>query len=87
MKNTITFAIITVAITAIFVGLSTVLLNNEIQTAFAQGPPSSFPGQGQSQGPPNGFPPNTNPQGPPSSFPGQGQSQGPPDNFPPRPRD
>jgi hypothetical protein len=60
MKNTITFAIVTIAIVSIVVGFSS--LNNEIQTVFAQGPPSPFPGQDEPRGPPNGFPENANPQ-------------------------
>ena len=62
MKKQITFAIVTVAIAAVVAGLSTIGLNEGIQVASAQGPPSSFPGQGQGSGP--------------SDFPGQGN--GPP---------
>ena len=47
MKNQITFAIVTVAIAAVLAGLSTIVLGDGIQTAYAQGPPSPFPGQGQ----------------------------------------
>jgi hypothetical protein len=72
MTNQITFAIVTVAIAAVIAGLSPIVLGNGIQTAFAQGPPSTFPGQGDPQGPPSTFPG----QGPNSQFPGQGQGQG-----------
>jgi hypothetical protein len=76
MKNKLTFAIVTVAIAAVVPGLSTIVLDNGIQIAFAQ---TGYPPTGQpstSQGP-------GDPQGPPSQFPGQGQpSQGPPSQFP-----
>ena len=52
MKNQITFTIVTVAIAAVVTGFSTIFLGDGIQTASAQGPPSSFPGQGDPQGPP-----------------------------------
>jgi hypothetical protein len=69
MKHTITFALVIVAIAAVVAGISIIELN---QVASAQGPPSSFPGQG------NGPPFLRDPQGsgPPSEFPGQGN--GPP---------
>jgi hypothetical protein len=62
MKNQITFAIVTVAIAAVIAGLSPIVLGNGIQTAFAQGPPSTFPGQGPNsqfpgQGQGQGIPP------------------------------
>ena len=82
MKNQITFAIVTVAIAAVLAGLSTIVIGDGIQTAYAQGPPSPFPGQGDPQGPPSTFPGQGNPQGPPSTFPGQGNPQGPPSPFP-----
>ena len=77
MENTITFSIVTIAIVAVIVGFSSLLpsllLNNGIQTVFAQGPP-------------NGFPENANPQGPPFLVPPDNVPPGPPENFPPRPR-
>ena len=93
MKNTITFVIVTIAIVAITVGFLSLLLNNGIQTVFAQRPPSPFPGQGEPRGPRNGFPENANPQGPPYLVPPDpvppgppnNVPLGPPENFPPRP--
>ena len=40
MKNQITFAIVTVAIAAVLAGLSTIVIGDGIQTAYAQGPPN-----------------------------------------------
>jgi hypothetical protein len=77
MKKQITFAVVTVAIAAVVAGLSTIGLNEGIQVAFAQGPPSPFPGQGDPQGPPSDFPGQGQGNGP-SDFPGQGQGNGPP---------
>ncbi len=76
MKKQRTLTIVTVAIAVVVAGLSTMVLNEGIPVASAQGPPSSFPGQGNPQGPPSSFPGQGNPQGPPSSFPGQ--NNGPP---------
>ncbi len=73
MKNTITFAIVIVAIVSVVVGFSSLLLDNGIQTVFAQGLP-------------NGFPENANPQGPPYLVPPDLVPPGPPANYPPRPR-
>jgi hypothetical protein len=85
MKNTITFAIVTVAIAAVVVGFSSLLLDNGIQPVFAQGPPNGFPENANPQGPPNGFPENANPQGPPYLVPPDSVPPGPPDNVPPGP--
>ena len=78
MKNKLTFAIVTVAIAAVVPGLSTIVLDNGIQIAFAKagypptGQPSTSQGQGDPQGPPSPFPgKGQQPQGPPSEFPGQ----------------
>ena len=81
MKNTITFALVIVAIAAVVVEFSSLLLDNRIQTVFAQGPPNGFPENANPQGPPYLVPPDPVPPGPPDNVP-----PGPPENYPPRPR-
>ena len=46
MKKQRTLTIVTVAIAVVVAGLSTIVLNEGIPVASAQGPPSSFPRQG-----------------------------------------
>lgn len=67
MKDQIKFVIVTIAIVAVVPGLSTIVVGDGIHGAYAQGPPSSFPGQGDPQGPPAGVPvgPPSTPGGPP----------------------
>jgi hypothetical protein len=70
VNHKITFAIITMAIAAVITGISTIVLNDSIQSISAQGPPQGVP-QGPPQGVPQG-PPQGVPQGPLFDSPPQG---------------